>query len=193
MNSRSSRSFLSGPAEGAQALNTGMTSKQEPSEHGALVANALNRRAQEIAERADERIAKARDERTGQYLAKMSDDDWAKVLERVEAGDILANICREFGITNAAINSKRKRDPEFSEAYEEAIFNGFINVAHNIRAVTRGIAGYGHESGDPRRDELIAKYDFELAKKLASRVLGDKLQIDQRNLTIMLDSDFKDI
>ena len=146
-----------------------------------------------IVERSEQRseLRLARDKVTGRYLSKLSQDDWATVLQRISNGDIEANICRDYGIARSTINEKRKHHPEFDEAYQEALFEGFINIAHDTRAIARGTEGYS--SGDARRDELIVKTDMELAKKFAARILGDRLQIDQRTITVMLDSGHTDL
>lgn len=149
-------------------------------------------RAQERAlnryEADDDKKLRKKDPETGQFVAKLTHEDWVRILERIENGEIEARICRDEGICRAAIHAKRRTDPQFSAAYDRACFNGYVNVAHDIRATVRGEEGYS--TGDVRRDELVAKYDFELAKKFASKIMGDKPMIDAEKIIIQLPSGY---
>jgi len=187
MNSRSSRSFLSGPAEGAQRLNTGMTSKKSPHDQGELAKKALAERQQGITKAVEGRLKALRDEKTGKILAKLSDDDWLDVLTRTACGDYPANIARHFGITSAAINHKRYNDAEFDRLYKEARLEAAWAWGDDNLAIAAGIEGYS--SGDVRRDELLVRTRERWLSKVNPTDLGDKLQIDQRTISINIDRD----
>ena len=162
-------------------LNITMTDKPT---HGELTSAALQAKSAAQADATDNRIT--RRDAGGRNVAKISEEQWDYVLDRIENGDLEANIARHLGINRSAINQKRARDADFDKRYMRAIENAYINLAHDIQAVTRGVEGYS--SGDVRRDELIAKYDLELAKRFANRIIGDKVQVDQRNITVIVDS-----
>lgn len=124
-------------------------------------------------------------------MAKVTDEQWEWALDRIANGDTDASVMRQLGVVRSTILEKCDRDPEFEVRYRRAIEIAYINIAHDIRCVTRGEPGYS--SGDTRRDELIAKYDLELAKRFANRIIGDKLQVDQRTVTINLPDWTKDV
>lgn len=153
---------------------------------GQLASEALQAKSLAISEAADRRLDRLRDG-NGKFLAKLSEQDWEDILDRLEAGELEANIARAYSVSRAAIHAHRRHNPAFAERYFQAIQQRYVNLAQDISAVTRGVEGYS--TGDVRRDELIAKYDLELAKRFAPQVLGDRLQVDQRTITINIDRD----
>lgn len=120
---------------------------------------------------ADSRLQRMRDEQ-GRYLAKLSDEDWMLILLEVAAGRVLSDICDAYEVSRWAISAKRRSDPDFAEAYQQALVDGWVATAEDIQTVTRGKGEYAKYDVHERR--LIAKYDLALAEKFAAEVLGPK-------------------
>lgn len=121
------------------------------------------------------------------WPTKMSPDDWSEVIERIAAGQFLNAIAKDFAIHPSTIYEKKRRDKTFADLLNQAREDAALTIFEETRQVARGVKD--KSSGDIRRDELIVKTDTEYAKKIASRILGDKLQIDQRSINISINDD----
>ncbi|MDD1452663.1 hypothetical protein NHF48_019800 [Sphingomonas sp. H160509] len=110
----------------------------------------------------------------GKFVPMVSAEQWDEVLERISNGEIGAHVMRSYGLSPATLNAKCRRDPEFKERYTDALETAYLNIAEDIRMVTRGVEGYS--TGDVRRDELVAKYDLAIARALAPKVLAERTQ-----------------
>lgn len=152
-------------------------------DHGALVSAAKAERALRQREEATRRLNERNE--AGRFVSTISDQDWNDILDRIAAGETDAQVMKDYGVERATIIAKRHRDPAFAERYYGAVAEAFVTLAQDIRQVTRGVEGYS--TGDVRRDELVAKYDLELAKRFANKILGDKVQVDQRSISINID------
>ncbi len=161
----------------------GMT--DEPtSDRGKTISKALQAQSALTNERASTRIAKRNE--AGRVVSKLTEDDWADVLDRIANGELPGSVMQSFGVQPHALNAKEKRDPEFKAALSEAYAGAFFNVMIDARSVARGVEGYS--SGNIERDKLIVDLDWKLAKALVPRLV-DKQQIDQRSINITIARD----
>lgn len=171
-----------------------MTSETTPPTHGQIVSAALQPRTDHQRDSANRRATElkmAERDENGRIMAKITPDQWDWVIERVAMGDSDLTLTQSLGVSVGSIAFKRKRDADFATRYNDAVAEAFVNVAKDIQKVTRGEPGYS--SGDVRRDELIAKYDLELAKRFARKVIGDHMTVDQRQIVINLPPELDNI
>lgn len=166
-----------------------MPSKKNPHDQGQKVSHALQVKAQKLDEDAQRR-GRARD-KAGQYLSKVTEEEWEWCIEEVRRGNTDANICRHLGIHSASLASKRRNDPVFAKAYSEALEDAFVTIAQETRSVARGDEGFS--SGDVQRDRLIVETDLKLAAKFARKILGDKIDVDVRSVNIVINKDDEDL
>ena len=152
---------------------------KDPPSHRDKIRAALNERSTGIAERASNRIA-LRDA-AGRSVAKLSNDDWSDVLDRIANGEIPSSVMRSFGVKPHALNANEKVDLEFSKRLSQAYSTAYFNFMVDGREVARGNEGYS--SGNIERDKLIIDTDWKMAKALVPRLV-DKQQIDQRTIVI---------
>lgn len=152
-----------------------MDDKVSPPEHGAKIKAALDLRADHRLNLATKR-AQAINE-GGKFIPMVTDEQWDEILERIANGEIGAHVMKSLGLSAATLTAKCRRDPAFNERYKDALEDHYVNIAEDLRMVTRGVPGYS--TGDVRRDELVAKYDLALARSFANRVLGERVQVDQ--------------
>ena len=151
-----------------------MTDKQNPHNQGEKVRAAL-------AERADHRLNLATKraqeiDAGGKFVSMVSDDQWDGILERISNGEIDSHVMKSLGLSPSTLNAKRRRDPEFNDRYKDALEDHYIAIAQDIRMVTRGVDGYS--TGDVKRDAIVAKYDLALARAFASKIIGERLQVE---------------
>lgn len=137
-----------------------------------------------------ERRIRERNE-AGQFLAKVTDEQWADVIERVRGGDTDANLCRELGVSGGTIALKRRQDPAFAQAYYEALEDAFVSIAQETLAISDGVDA--NPTGDVQRDRLRVETRLKLASKFARKILGDQPLIDARSVTIIARTDGDDI
>lgn len=158
-------------------------------EKSALVNEAAHKRLEEknIKLTKKEPSKQLTDKKSGKFLAKISDDDWQEIIERVAAGELIDSISKSFDIDRMTISRKCKRDKSYAELYKEAREQAALTIFEETRQVARGVEG--KSSGNVRRDELIVKTDMEYAKRIAPHIFGDKLQIDQRSINITINDD----
>ena len=142
--------------------------------------------SREIALLAERRAELERNDK-GQFVAKMSADDWETVLQRLANGDLPANIVRDMGLSRAAISKKKRDDAEFSRLYTLAIEDGCLARIEDTLNIANEEDGF--TTGNLRRDELKIDTIFKSGKHLAPHRFGDKLQIDQRTISINIDRD----
>lgn len=165
-----------------------MTDKANPHDHGAKVSAALALRAEHRINMATKRAQEISE--GGQFVPMVSENQWKDVLERISNGEISAHVMKSLGFSQSSLSAKRRRDPEFNERYKDALEDHYVALAEDIPMITRGVDGYS--TGDVRRDELVAKYDLALARTLANRVLGERIAVDQRTVTIVVNKDEQD-
>ena len=145
--------------------------------------------AKEIALAADRRIVER--DKHGRIAKKISDDQWDWVIERISSGDTDANCARVLDIRSSSIASKRELDEHFRKRYFKALESAYVNIAMETRSVARGEEGYS--SGCVSRDKLIIETDLKLASKFASKILGDRLMVDQRSIIVQFPADSDDL
>lgn len=160
-----------------------------PPTHGSATTAGMIALANAQQVDADRRL----NERTdgGKFLAKITPEEWEWAIEQIRSGNTDANICRHLGLNKGAIATKRRQDPVFAQAYSEALEDAFVTIAQETRAVARGDEGYS--SGDVQRDRLIVETDLKLAAKFARKILGDKLEIEQKSINIVIRGDSDDL
>lgn len=165
-----------------------MTSPKNPHDQGAKVSAAIAIRTEHrntMAEKRAREISEA-----GTFLPSVTDEQWNDILDRIGSGEISSHVMKDFGLSPSTITAKARRDPAFRERYKDALEDHYVALAEDIRMVTRGVEGYS--TGDPRRDELVAKYDLALARQFANRVLGERIAVDQRTVTINMNKGEQD-
>jgi len=165
-----------------------MTDKSPPSEHSAKIKAALTVRTEHRLNMATKRAQEISE--AGTFLPMIPDEQWDDILDRIASGEITSHVMKDCGFSPATINAKARRDPAFRERYKDALEDHYVALAEDIRMVTRGVEGYS--TGDPRRDELVAKYDLALARQFANRVLGERIAVDQRTVTINMNKGEQD-
>lgn len=164
-----------------------MSSEKNPHDHGEKVSKAHQTAYEITASRAENRVM-LRDQ-AGKLVAKLSDNDWVTVLDRIANGEIPAQVMRSFGVEPHTLNAKCKRDPDFDKALSEAYATAFFNHMIDARSVARGLEGYS--TGSIERDKLVIDTDYRMAKSLVPRLI-EKQQIDQRTITITVNKDDTD-
>lgn len=157
-------------------------------EHGLKIAEAIAEKNKQIAVAAEQRqIRAASSEKLSKNDRYLAPEQWNQILEKVRVGINDHRIEKEFGIAGGAIAHKRRREPAFKAAYADALEDFMLTIAADTREVARGVPGFS--TGDIQRDRLIIETDLKLAKHFAPKVFGDRLQIDQRSLQIIVRDD----
>jgi hypothetical protein len=164
--------------------NNHKRSRSGPKDNGAKVSEAHQAKYEIATSRAQNRIAERN--AAGLVVAKLSDDDWDTILDRIANGEIPAQVMRSYDVQPHTLAAKAKRDIDFDKRLSEAYSHAFFDHMIDARSVARGLEGY--TTGSIERDKLVIDTDWRLAKALVPRLI-DKQQVDTRSISITVQKD----
>ena len=118
--------------------------------------------------------------------SKRSPDTDAEIFERLIGGESLLSITYDDRMPSwVTINNWRLAD----QAFNEAVTRGMMIGQHVLMDVVQDIARGGRFStGSTERDKLLIATIMNVASKRNRAEFGDKLQVDQRVISITLES-----
>ena len=151
-----------------------MTKRRSPSH--TTIGHEIDR------ERADLVIAEDRAivQRTG---GKVSEEDYQDALLRLASGEQMKSVTERLGLSRNALLVRANRDEEF---------NRMLDIAHQMGAwarienAERMLLDSDTSVGAVRKATAYADFVKWLAPRLHRERFGDKLQVDQRMVTINL-------
>lgn len=167
-----------------------MTNKRPTSRGGALTQIAQTKARHEAVDALVE--VTARDVRSPRGKDKpITSEMLEDALLMLEDGVRMDVACERLGLHNGSLTSYGSRHPEFGAQLREAMALGTINIVNNTFRVARGEEGFS--TGSIERDKLLCDMSWRYAKTIGNRIFGDKLQVDQRTVTINLPGWMKDL
>lgn len=164
--------------------NNHKRSRSGPKDNGAKVSEAHQAKYEIATSRAQNRIAQRN--AAGLVVAKLSEDDWDTILDRIANGEIPAQVMRSYDVQPHTLAAKAKRDIDFDKKLSEAYAHAFFDHMIDARSVARGLEGF--TTGSIERDKLVIDTDWRLAKALVPRLI-DKQQVDTRSISITVAKD----
>lgn len=93
------------------------------------------------------------------------------IIDRLWEGETLVAICRDLGLKPRTVRDWTDRHEEFGKAYEAAMVGG----AHALVDETKEIVDNLEEKPESRK--VRAWQRFEMAKRKAPKVFGDRVQL----------------
>ncbi|MDH7971066.1 hypothetical protein QH494_02635 [Sphingomonas sp. AR_OL41] len=118
------------------------------------------------------------------YKVSAAQYDWA--LERIASGDTIKNVTTHLKISRASLLKRASVDEDFAKAFNAALAIGVWARLENAEDRLE------NGTGSVARDKALMDHAHWMATRLASRVFGDKIQVDQRSITINVDKDAAD-
>lgn len=115
---------------------------------------------------------------------------------RDEALTMLANgmpmdrVTDHFGVDRCALFVHGVRNEDFKAQLTDALALGTFDMVNNTFRILSGEEGY--TTGSIERDKALADNIWKYAKTIGNRMFGDKLQVDQRTISITVRSDDTD-
>lgn len=112
---------------------------------------------------------------------------------RNDALTMLANgmpmdrVCEHFGVDRCALMVHGHRDEEYGAKLKDALTIGTFDMVNNTFRILDGEEGY--TTGSIERDKARADNIWRYAKTIGNRLFGDRLQVDQRSITINVQKD----
>lgn len=115
---------------------------------------------------------------------------------REEALTLLANgmpmdrVTDHFGVDRCALLVNGIKNPDFDQRLKIAMALGTVDIVNATSRIAAGEPGFS--SGSIERDKLMVDNAWRYAKTIGNRIFGDKLQVDQRTITITVNRDDTD-
>ncbi len=112
---------------------------------------------------------------------------------RAEALTMLANgmpmdrVTDHFGVDRCSLFVHGVNDPAFDTQLKSAMAIGTVDIVNATFRIANGDAGYS--TGSIERDKLKVDNAWRYAKTIGNRIFGDKLQVEQRTLSITVQKD----
>lgn len=120
----------------------------------------------------------------------ISDDDLEDALLRLSHGDRMDMVTSAIGVDRSSLLSRATRDRDFSERLQNAQTMGAYARVEYAARVAAGEEGYS--TGSIERDKLVCDQAWKWARTIGNRIFGDKLQVEQRTVTINLNKSEQD-
>lgn len=134
--------------------------------------------------------------RKDRELAHRGKDKPITVEMQEEALMMLANgvpmdrVCEHFEVNRCALLVRGQSDPDFDTRLKMAMALGTVEIVNATFRVADAEEGY--TTGSIERDKLKIDNAWRYAKTIGNRIFGDKLQVDQRTISISIRSDDTD-
>lgn len=104
------------------------------------------------------------------------EDIFASILDQIEDGVPLKQICRQEGMPCArTVWNWMENNPEIAARVKQARDDGWDAIAYRCREIARGKAG-SDTTGDVKRDKLIVETDLKLLAKWDPKRYGDRIE-----------------
>lgn len=130
-------------------------------------------------------------EREAKALAKtrgkdrpITDEMFEDALQMLSSGSPMDVVTGELGLSRAAILGYAHRNPDKAPALRDAMAMGTVSIVNDTFRVARGEEGYS--TGSIERDKMIVDLAWKYAKTIGNRIFGDKLQVEQHSIMVML-------
>lgn len=167
-----------------------MTKKRNPHDQGEKVSKAAEERTSVAAQLAtinanNERPLVRRDE-LGRVLP-LPDIIVDDALFRLSCGEPMRTIALALGFDRSALLSKAHTDPDFASRLRLSQEMGAYAAAENTFAIADGVEGFS--TGNLDRDKAKIDVAWRWTKTIGSRIFGDRLAIDHRQIVMKFTSD----
>lgn len=90
----------------------------------------------------------------------------------------------EFGLSRAALLGYGHRNADKGPILRDAMAMGTVSIVNDTFRVARGEEGYS--TGNIERDKMVVDLAWKYAKTIGNRIFGDKLQVEQHAIMVML-------
>lgn len=105
--------------------------------------------------------------RPSEYTAELAE----QIVDRLWEGETLTAICADLGLKRRTVSDWRKNHPDFGEQYDAAMVGGAYALIDQTTEIVDNLAE------KPESRKVRAWQRFELAKRKAPKVLGDRMQL----------------
>lgn len=117
---------------------------------------------------------------------KVTEQQYQDALQRLADGDTMRNVTQELGLSRSALLVRAYDHEDFGRMLATAMEIGQLAQLENA---VDGLRGGEMSTGSIERDKAVADFAKWMASRVARRLFGDKLQIDQRQLQIVIRDD----
>lgn len=153
-----------------------MTTKRTSTKSKRIVANEAIRGMVDQIEAEDRQIT------TWNY-GKVTEEQYQHALERLANGDTMRNVTQELGLSRSALLVRANQHDDFRTRLSTAMEIGMLARLENAG---EALAGGEGSTNSIERDKAVADFAKWMAARLGRRMFGDKLQIDQRSVNIII-------
>lgn len=131
----------------------------------------------------DQKVEEGLELRKSLPARKMSDDDLRLALEMIAEGQLVANVCATFGLSRNYFSERACRDKDFGEQLR---FAKAVSAEARLERIEEAL--WDSDLTDQRAAAIAQHYRW-LAGKLDRQTFGDKLEVEQRTLQIVMQKD----
>lgn len=117
----------------------------------------------------------------------ITDEMREEALIMIANGNPMDRVCEHFGLDRASLLINGNKNPDFGARLKEAMAMGTVEIINATFRVADAEPGY--TTGSIERDKLKIDNAWRYAKTIGNRIFGDRLQVDQRSITINVQRD----
>jgi len=120
----------------------------------------------------------------------ITDEMREEALIMLANGNPMDRVTEHFGVSRCALLLNGHNNAEFGLRLRDAMAMGTVEIVNATFRVADAEPGYS--TGSIERDKLKIDNAWRYAKTIGNRIFGDRLQVDQRSITITIQNDDSD-